>query len=253
MKIDRRITNGLAWAGVAVVIGVPVADLISGHFMGDKAVSAPQIAVIEPATPVPAATTAASAKPVAGDASGNAVDSFVQSGRKLPSYITGGDAAPQQAAKPAPTTTTPPVANAPAPAVTNPTTPAPVDVAALPPAKVAPVPRPLSMRPKTPVAVVAPSQPPLITQPPGPNLGVTQPPVVVQPPVTVTATDLEDWESGPLSDFLARRQQQQQGQPQPSAPNGGNGFFLDQVPNNVQPNGSYVGPVTDDFYFPFTQ
>lgn len=256
MKIDRRITNGLAWAGVAVVIGVPAADMISAHLMGDKGASVPQIAVIEPATPV-----SAPAKPAAStDASGSAVDTFVQSGRKLPNYITGGDAAPQQAAKPAPaptptpTTTTPPVANTPAAPVTAPTSPNPVDVAALPPARVAPVPRPLSMRPKTPVAVVAPSQPPLIIPPPGQNLGVVQPPVVVQPPATVTANDLEDWESGPLSDFLARRQQEQQGQRQPVAPNNGsNGFFLDQIPNNVQPNGTYVGPVTDGFYAPFTQ
>lgn len=250
MKIDRRITNGLAWAGVAVVIGVPLADVITGQLMGDKAASAPQIAVIEPAN-APVAPAAA------GNASGGAVDTFVQSGRKLPSYITGGDAAPQQAAKPA-TAPAPTASVAPAPAattqpntaptITN-TTPSPVDVAALPPAKVAPVPRPLSMRPKTPVAVVAPSQQPLIIPPPGQNLGVVQPPALVQPPVTVTATDLEDWESGPLSDFLASRQRQGQ----PSASDGSNGFFLDQVPNNVQPNGTYVGPVTDDFYYPFTQ
>ena len=29
MSIDRRITNGLAWAGVFIVVGVPAADLLS--------------------------------------------------------------------------------------------------------------------------------------------------------------------------------------------------------------------------------
>lgn len=263
MKLDRRITNGLAWAGVAVVIGVPTADWIAGHFAGDNSGAAPQIAVIEPSAPTPAAAsteTAAAAKPAATDA----LDSFVQSGRKLPSYITGGDDTPQ-AATPAPAATptrpavTPPaVANT--PAVTQPTAPVtqpvttPVDVAAVPPAKVAPVPRPLSMRPKTPVAVVQPSQQPLIVQPNQPLIVQPQAPVVVQPPVTVTARDLDDWETGPLSEFLAQRERQQQGQRQPVAPNNGsNGFFLDQIPNDVQPQGTYIGPVTDGFYSPFTQ
>src|SRR5690606_38754562 len=107
MKIDRRITNGLAWAGVLLVVGVPAVDLLSAQFMSGPDRSAPpQIAVIEPEAPVPApleqrpdAEEVASVAPVVikpaakpATQTGDAVDSFVQSGRPLPSYITGADA-----------------------------------------------------------------------------------------------------------------------------------------------------------------
>lgn len=274
MKFDRRITNGLAWAGVVVVIGVPTADLLSAQFMGEASVPAPQIAVIEPVAPTPAplsdrpaeptevavaapaevAPAQVPAKPVAtaNAQPGSAMDSFLQSGRKLPSYITGAESAPQAAvpAKPvaptAPVAPATPVAVAPAaPAVTD-----PVEVASIPPAKVAPIPMPLSMRPATPVAVVRPSQPAAVVTAP------RQIPVGVAP-ATVTANDLDDWESGPLSEFLANRQGQGQRQAQPVDPSyDANGFFLDQGPNpRRQPQrDEYIGPVVqDDFFFPFTQ
>lgn len=68
---------------------------------------------------------------------------------------------------------------------------------------------PLSMRP-APVAVAA-------TNPPAqqPGFAVNEP-VFVPPtvqrvqPAEVTAEDLEDWETGPLADFLARRQGSEQ-------------------------------------------
>lgn len=268
MKIDRRITNGLAWAGVLLVVGVPAADYVSGHFMGDRG-AAPQVAVIEPAAEIPAnsgqnaAASAQGATNATQVAGGNAVDTFVQSGRKLPSYITGGSDTPAPAkpavtpptpAKPVATAPTTPVTTAPArpPIVTTPATPQPDatnPVAALPPAKIAPVPMPLSMRPRS-VATV--------TQQPR----VPQEPVVIPPNIApnygpdVSAEDLEEWETGPLSDFLARRdgggqraRPQQQVQPRPSDPYYPNGGYLDQI----QPQGQgdrYVGPVGSPY--PFT-
>lgn len=223
MNIDRRITNGLAWAGVLLVVGIPAADLLSAQFM--KSSEPGQIAVIEPQAPVPAPAgqrpaatpvevaavtpakpAAVTPKPVAPAAqTSNVVDSFLQSGRPLPSYITGADApasAPTQAA------TTPPVRT---PIVTTPAKVDPVEVAAVAPQKVAPVPMPLSMRP---VAVVVP-----------PTVVPVQ--AVVMPPVgNVSADDLEDWESGPLSEFLAARERQQS---QANSSYQDDGFFFDEV------------------------
>jgi len=161
----------------------------------------------------------------------------VASGKELPSYITGapvtttaqapapGKPAAQPATEVAASTdkpvtwgeskwATPGGKDPAAVAATKPqvTTPAVsetvTEVAALPsqPELVAPVPMPASMRPK--------SRP------------VVQQPQVIDPQTVasfngnndrVTARDLRDWESGPLSDFLASRQQTRQ-LPPPSQP-----------------------------------
>ncbi|HUH76755.1 MAG TPA: hypothetical protein VLZ53_05275, partial [Devosia sp.] len=106
MKIDRRVTNGLAWAGALLVVAVPSIDYLTGQFAGANGAAPASIAVVEPAN-------AANAGQVA--ATGGVVDNFVQSGRPLPSYITGAPATTPPAPKP--------VAVAPAPA------PAPAAVA----------------------------------------------------------------------------------------------------------------------------
>lgn len=271
MKMDRRLTNGLAWAGALLVIGIPAADYITGAFAGS---SAPNIAVVdaepvEAAAPAPAtapapvataeaATPAPAAKPQAVASAGNAVDGFLQSGKPLPSYITGGDTPAVVApAKPAAT----PVAQPPAQAVTTPapaaTTPAPIaatpapaeQVAALPPARVAPTPMPLSMRPQPVTVPLASNQPLIIDQP------TTAPIVPVQQPPSdfVTAEDLEDWESGPLSEFLARRGQQSSAtyQVQQNAPAyENNGFWLDEGPRGNRPVQGY-SPDDDVYFTPF--
>jgi hypothetical protein len=243
MSIDRRITNGLAWAGVILVVGIPAADLLSAQFMGNPAAPAPaQVAVIEPVAPVPAplsqrpaapvakpaieVAVAAPAKPVAPVAkpavtpaaqTADAVDAFLQSGRAMPSYITGADApaAPSQVAATPPART--PIVTTPAERID------PVEVAAIPPHKVAPVPMPLSMRPQ-PIAVALVRDPVVI--PPG--LTPALPAGAIRPPADVTAADLDDWETGPLSDFLAQRQA---GNAYVEPTYDANGFFLDEGPN----------------------
>ncbi len=245
MNIDRRITNGLAWAGVLLVVGVPTADLLSAQFLGGPAVpDQAQIAVIEPivapipaplsqrpaapvvkpatqvATVVPAKPAATPVKPAAAPASqtADAVGAFLQSGRQMPSYITGADvpAAPAQVAATTPTraliTTTP---------VTQPAAVDPIEVASIAPQKVAPTPMPLSMRPE-PVAVALVRDPVVI--PPG--LTPAEPALIVRPPANVTAADLQDWEAGPLADFLAQRQGNASDQAVDA-----DGFFLDEGPN----------------------
>lgn len=255
MKIDRRISNGLIWAGAAIVLGVPAVDLLSAQFAGE---ATPQVATAMPqaqtaeaapapvAAPAPAAPREAPkeapkptpapapvAQPAAPAASANGVvDSYLQSGRELPSYISD---APASTAAPAPTPAlTTPVQ--PAPAAPAPSQPEPTEMAALPPAKVAPVPMPLSMRPR-------PVEAPLVVETP---VAVNRPAVVPPPMGEVTAADLADWETGPLSEFLAQRARERGGAASDYDPNG---FYLDQGPNSRQRQRSWVVGPADDVYF----
>ena len=242
--IDRRITNGLAWAGALLVVGIPTADLLSAQFMGAPAApESVQVAVVERIAPVPAPVNQRPAAPVAKPATevaatpvakpvtrvaavapakpvaapkpaaqtADAVDAFLKSGRELPSYISDGNApaAPAQAATTAPART--PITTVPA---AEPAEIDPVEVASIPPQKVAPVP----------VALVR--DPGAIVIPPG--LTPAEPAAIVRPPVDVTAAELEDWESGPLADFLAERQA---GTAYVDPRYDSDGFFLDQGPN----------------------
>lgn len=281
MKMDRRLTNGLAWAGALLVIGIPAADYISGAFAGG---AGPSIAVVDATPTAPAtATPPAAAKPapavekaaeapkpapvpettpqaVAG--SSDPVDGFLQSGRELPSYITGGGAPAAtkptqpttrpQIATPAPTAPTPTQTATTPPAAQPPMTQPNQQVAALPP-KVAPIPMPLSMRPQPVTVPLASNQQPLIIDRP------TVPPAALptqqqQQGDFVSSEDLQDWESGPLSEFLARRNQQssatyqvQQNQPAYD----GNGFWLDEGPRNNRPSQRYPQRDDDVYYVPF--
>ncbi len=221
MQIDRRITNGLAWAGAVLVIAIPAADAALRQFGPNDT---PQIAVVEeqpepaPAVepepvetpepkPEPDPVSTATASPQAAES--DAVDSFLQSGRDLPSYISDanrGQRTETAAVTPAETSADETVAE---PAAA----PEPEPVAALP-IKAVTFPTPVSQRPA-----------------PVPRSAViTQPPLVIdQPEIVVTAEDLEDWESGPLSEFLARQQARPAPVPSDYDPDG---FFLDEGPNS---------------------
>lgn len=289
MNIDRRITNGLAWAGVLLVVGVPTADLLSAQFLSNPTAPAPaQIAVVRPVAPVPAPLSQRPAAPVAKPAeqvaavvpakpvptpsaeavapkpaaaqvaavapakpaaaptkpaatpaaqTADAVDAFLASGRPLPSYITDAEtpAAPSQVATTAPTrphiTTTP----AAQPAAVD-----PIEVASIQPQKVAPMPMPLSMRPE-PVQVALVRDP--VVVPPG--LTPAEPAVIVRPPANVTAADLQDWETGPLSEFLAQRQA---GNAYVDPDVDADGFFLDEGPNRPRRD-RIIGRQVDPFFF----
>jgi len=284
MQIDRRITNGLAWAGVVLVVGIPLADLAAGQLMGDRAGDAPaQIAMIEPVAPVApvpvalsqrppapvakpvaaapvtapvvapvapaapvqsAAVAPAAARPtVAANGQGDIVDGYLQSGRQLPAYITDANAAPV-----APPSALAAAASAVASAAaTSPVAPAAVAVlpgqtdplvtASLSSGKVAPTPMPLSMRPE-PVLIV---DGPVRTRAIGVSSSQTP-----RSSAAVTFDDLQDWESGPLSEFLARRQGS--GVVDPAYDE--DGFFLDEGPNGPRRGDRLIGPV-DEPLFPF--
>lgn len=295
MQIDRRVTNGLAWAGVLLVVGIPTADLLSAQFLGDPT-PAPtaqiaQIAVVERIAPIPAplsqrpaapvarpdvqvaavtpakpvvvappampavqAAAVTPAKPaVAAPAAANpaaqtadAVNAWLDSGKALPSYITDESAA----AQPTQIAATPPTRGL---IVTTPATAPdgidPVQVASIQQPKVAPMPMPLSMRP-SPVAVVRPAANTMPVAVVGPNndLIVATPGAGPRPPADITAQELEDWESGPLAEFLAQRQGSRA-----EVTHDDDGFFLDEAPNR-QPRrrDRVIGPA-DDFFFPFFQ
>ena len=248
MPIDRRITNGLAWAGALAVVAIPAADVALRQF---EPQAAPQVAVIEeqaetpslptPASLRPAPVVAAVEKPVvsqppattaepdeapetapdpvttasASAASDDAVDDFLKSGRPLPSYISGGGATtPTQTAAITPVTTARPVATTPAPA--------PEQVASAPRTRIVTFPTPVSERPASLPRTQVAAQPPLVIDTEAPV------PVDTGTPV-ITASDLEDWESGPLSEFLARRQGSSGEAP---ADYDADGFFLDEGPNS---------------------
>lgn len=237
------------------MVAIPAADAALRQF-GPR--SAPQVAVIEEqaetpslptpvsqrpapvvasvANPVVSETPAPQAKPAAkpvaepdpvttasaAASSGDAVDDFLQSGRALPSYISdGGASAPTQTASVTPVTTAKPVP-VPAPVTTTTPVPAPEQVASVPPTRIVTFPTPVTERPASvPRSQVA-AQPPLVIDTQAPVLVDTGTPVI-------TASDLEDWESGPLSEFLARRQGASGPAP---ADYDEDGFFLDEGPNS---------------------
>ena len=175
MGLNSKLTWGLAWAGLAVVLAVPSADYLTRQFGGKAATAAVLTSTTEPVRPAaadgkaavktasvttritrtgvtivpnaPAATTqvAASGAPLL-----DPVDKLLKSGKKLPDYISGKDAAPAVTA----------------PGAGAATAPQPTQVATVDPATiVAPVPFPRRppdiIRPALPKAT-APAQPAVI-------------------------------------------------------------------------------------------
>ncbi len=160
MRLNSKVTWGLAWTGLAVVLVVPSADYLTGQFgkhantaavitsttdpvsqpvLSTMSASGPQqvaavttkvtktgVSII-PATPAPPASTG-SVAPVL-----DPVEKYVKSGKPLPDYISDGG-------RPSTTAAT---AASEAPALTTPSSAeTPTQVAAIDPAPVAPVPFP---------------------------------------------------------------------------------------------------------------
>ena len=119
MKLNSKVTWGLAWAGLAVVLAVPSADYLTGQF-GLKGNSAAVITsttdpvttgttkapVLEKTAAVTTTVTRTGVKivpagaPKPGSLSNDPVDKFTSSGKPLPDYISDGDST--QAATTAP-------------------------------------------------------------------------------------------------------------------------------------------------------
>lgn len=160
MKLNSKVTWGLAWAGLAVVVAVPSADFLTGK-MGTSGTAAVITSTTEPVTPAKVAATRPVAPALSADpapvktaevttrvtkngvtiipagsdpavrASTDPVNKYLKNGKPLPDYLTGGDSTD--------------TAGAATPAPTEPST---TQVAALPTAPVvAPVPFPSTARP----------------------------------------------------------------------------------------------------------
>ncbi|NMA99850.1 MAG: hypothetical protein GX970_17405 [Phyllobacteriaceae bacterium] len=272
MQIDSRITTGLAWAGALLVVAIPTADFfmrqndapaqmsVVQEEISDN-VTLPTTSAERPAAPAPASepapvqTAAAPTKPQStGD---KIIDSYLESGRELPSYISDGGTTKPAAETPKPQPVQPVTTSPAAPATTPAATPAPVETAALPRTKLVTLPTPVSQRPPSvavapvitePAPVVA-QQPAVSPQQPVIVTPSAQPPLIIsEPDQIITAEDLEDWETGPLSDFLARRT----GGGQSTQQFDGNGFFLDEAPGNLRPQ-RMPDAYDDEYYFPFGQ
>ena len=172
MKLNSKVTWGLAWAGLAVIVAVPSADFLTGK-MGTTGNKALLTSTTEPVTtpavvpttlptapmltPAPAkvASVVTSTRTATGvtitpagsplPTSSDPVNQYISKNKTLPDYISDG----------------------PATAATKPAVTAPTEVATVepPPVVVAPIPFPSWARPRDvvkPAPAAVPAQPPVI-------------------------------------------------------------------------------------------
>lgn len=244
MKLNPKLTGGLAWAGLFVVLAVPSADLLFKQdgtaatvITSDTDQLRTASVVSEPASTETVGPTVRQVQTVEVSSAGDPVDSYIKKGKKLPSYIS--DAPAEMAEqKPAPTV------KLVAPPTTSPATmQEPVEVAALDPATVvaAPQPYPASMRPAAPVVTTASVAPATTGQP----LIVDEDAVARRDAAIAAVLEddfpqadrvegdmLEQWDSGSLADYLERRGLINNGSQAQASDYDEDGFFLDEGPNN---------------------
>ena len=252
MALNSKIIGGLAWVGLAVVLAIPSADIVSSQL-----------------TPKDTLSVASDTDQIQTASIGDPVERFEQTGKPMPSYISDVPAATETAAvtpKPTVKIVAPGSTEAPL-TVAAPTTPAaapaPTEVAAI-----APVPYPVSMRPKAPVTVAPVVDEPVIVdepvvvdeqqvaalpqvdQPP-----VRRPPAAVEEPRLVTEDELAGWNSGNLADYLAEQgllegsNTRRASTAQYDAEYDADGFFLDEGPNNNRSFRSRSRRTNDDGFF----
>src|SRR5690606_30901104 len=184
-------------------------------------------------------------------ATGDVVSDFVKSGKKLPSYISGNDspvvetaARPEVPAVKPGTITVNPDGTIQKPASVPAVTAAPSEGASIKPQIVAPTPLPASARPKPQIVTALPAPAQTLPAPSEAPLIIDESTVAFTGPVPpgdivpndqfVTGDQLEEWDSGSLADYLARRGLMSDASR--SAPieddYDPDGFFLDEGPNN---------------------
>ncbi|HEY9011405.1 MAG TPA: hypothetical protein VIN06_10330 [Devosia sp.] len=253
MKINPKVTGALAWTGLVLVLAVPAADMLGGKPEA-KANLTSDMDQVQAATTQPAAKHAAkpAAKPVVPAietaAGSDVVTDFVKSGKKLPSYISGNDApvvdtasTPKAPVKKPGTITV----NAdgtiqkpgPAPAATDDST-----VASIKPNLIAPIPLPLSARPKSfPSTTMLPApteQPLIIDETTVASTGPVPPADIVPDDQLVTGDQLDEWDSGSLAEYLARKGLMSDASAPSTSQYDADGFYLSDGPN--QPRRSRV-------------
>lgn len=260
MKLNSKVTGGLAWAGLVLILAVPSADMLSkpSAWQANASGGADGAAVVEDAAKTAALTAPKPApRPAVRTASVRAddpVEAFVASGKKLPSYISDTPASEtpvQEVAKA-------PVAPATIKKLEVPATPqlAAVDadgtfvrdtdeittasvgsVGVTPP----PMPYPASLRPEgRSVSTVTIDQPALVIED-GELVRrevASQPVLTREAPPVIAGDELEEWNSGSLADYLERRGLiSDSGEPARFSDSeyDEDGFFLSDGPNDDRP------------------
>jgi len=238
MKLNSKVTGGLAWAGLVLVLAVPSADMLTKPSAKSVTVTSDMDAIeTASVTPVVKPVLPAIGKPAAtAAAETGVVDDYVSSGKKLPSYISDAPAIAAQE----PATTKPLVV----PATTTASTPAVnpdgtfADDYQAGLAAVAPKPYPASMRPKPTTATAAlpaSDEAPLIIDEEelAQREAAIRPVEPFVPAVSeqiITGDELDEWDSGSLADYLERKGLiSESGQ---AAEYDEDGFFLSDGPNN---------------------
>ena len=231
MRLNPKLTWGLAWAGLAVVVAVPSADFLTGRLGGGPDAAAVLTSDIEPvktapvapAEPLPVKTVTtiktkdgisiipAGSKPPPADP----VEAMLSSGKPLPDYISDGEASAE----------------------------AQTQVASIDPAP--PTPFPSWARPKPAPAPAAPAQAtPAAT--PGPVIvdettltGSIAEPRGPVPPAPIV-DDSQNWDTETLRDYLERRGILEGGGDRSTA-------RVTERPANYDPDGFYLsdGPNRD--------
>ena len=268
MRLNSKVTWGLAWAGLAVVLAVPSADYLTGAFGLKSNTAAVITSTTDPVAPVVKAPAAAPSEqktaevtttvtktgvtitpeaPVLGNSGSSSVDpvsKYVSSGKTLPDYISGGDttASAPAAAAPAPKIVAPA-----APVIAAPSSEEPTQVATAEPTApvVAPVPFPGRTADVVKPKVTTPTQPSVIVDEtalatqqdtPPTQLAVPNGPV---PPAGI-ADDWRAQRNARITRYLERNGLLDEGStasitvvPPPSDSNyDPNGFYLSDGPNN---------------------
>lgn len=103
MRLNSKVTWGLAWTGLAVVLAVPSADFLTGRLAGRGDAAAVLTSDVEPVktaaiTPAKTVTTiktrnGISIVPAGSSPTSDPVDKLLGNGKPLPSYISGDTAA----------------------------------------------------------------------------------------------------------------------------------------------------------------
>ena len=239
MKLNSKVTWGLAWIGLAIVVAVPSADFLTGKMGGGTAAvitsTTDPVISTKPAAPAldiaPVVKTAAVTTKVTkngvtiipagsspAEASSGPVDKLIKSGKPLPDYIT------DDTAK----TATPSVE------------PAPTQVAALPAAPViAPTPFPSTARPPV-LAKVVPADPLVIDDSADDQAAIDTPGVTPVPPAGLRDDNAVSWKQARLNRYLEKhglidesgRSSATVTTERPSGDYDPNGFYLSDGPNN---------------------
>lgn len=230
MRLNSKITGGLAWTGLVLVLAVPSADILSSQL-----------------TPQSGLQMTADTDAIETGSIADPVETYMSTGKPLPSYISDAPPAPAVRTIPLATSSTQTAATAPL-KVTLPVAPeaTPIETAAIAPA---PVPYPASMRPSPPVA----AEPVVILD--EAEVAALEAPVVRRPaaaaaPRVVTQDDLAGWNSGTLADYLARNGLlEDAAYSESTAEYDEDGFFLDEGPNGREYRSRSRRDFADDGYF----